>query len=276
MTRPPPPLPAVHTIDEVVAAIDVIVDWAGSEASRIGYFAALYKRITLAVGIAIDEGAFDDAARMERLDVVFAARYLDAVNGWFHPDRFPAPTRSWRTTFEHATQPEPILVQHMLSGVHTHIVLDLGIATVDVAGSARRLRDLRRDFDTINAVLASQVAGVLADVNEISPALADIYAVLRDHQIFVINEAIRALRDSAWRFATVLAPTPGFARPPVIWARDRRVSHQSALVFDPPGLIGVLDRAVTQIAARESRDVAHNIHVLNEVAATPAPIQTEL
>ena len=42
---------------------------------------------------------------------------------------------------------------------------------------------LREDFDRINAVLASQVTGLVEDINELSPVLADLYAVLRNGQI---------------------------------------------------------------------------------------------
>ncbi|WP_441957975.1 DUF5995 family protein [Mycolicibacterium houstonense] len=273
--RPLPPLPAVATIAEVVSVIDTITGWAVETSSRLGYFAALYKRITIAVGVAVEDGVFEDGPRMDRLDAAFAQRYFDALNGHFHPGRYPRPTRSWRATFDWAGKPEPILVQHMLAGITAHIVLDLGIAAQGLAGTGR-LSTLHKDFDTINAVLAGQIGGVVTDINELSPALADIYAVLKQHQIFVINEAIRSLRDSAWRFASVLALEPGFARPPTIWARDLQVSRQAQAVFDPPSLVGAFDLAVGEIAARESRDVARNVAVLDEIAATPAPIQTVL
>ena len=272
---PPAPVPSVTTIDDVVAALDDIISWAANTPSRLGYFAALYKRITLAVGVAIDRGDFDDGPRMERLDVAFAARYFDAFNGYHHPGDFPKPTRSWRITFDHATDPAPIMVQHMLAGITAHIVLDLGIAAVDVAGR-RGLRAIEHDFTTINAVLASQVNGVVDDINDLSPALAEIYAVLKQNQIFAINEAIMVLRDSAWRFAWVLALEPGFVRGPTILARELVVSRQCSAVFDPTGVVDVLDNAVTRIAARESRDVAHNVEVLAEIATAPAPIDTEL
>ncbi|WP_238395533.1 DUF5995 family protein [Mycolicibacterium sp. CBMA 295] len=139
-----------------------------------------------------------------------------------------------------------------------------------------QLSSMQADFNTINAVLAGQIGGVVDDINELSPTLADIYAVLQQHQTFVINEAIRSLRDSAWRFAMVLNLEPGFARPATIWARDLQVSRQVAAVFDAPILFGALDLAVDEIAERESRDVARNVRVLDEIAATPAPIQTAL
>ena len=275
--QPPPlaPIPAVTTIAEAVEAIQSIVDWSIAASSRLGYFAALYKRITIAVGTAVAEGAFEDGPRMARLDVAFASRYFDAVNGHFHPGDFPKPTRSWRVTFDAATRPGPIVLQHMLAGVNAHIALDLGIAAQSIAPPTR-INSLHEDFNRINAVLASQVNGVIEDINEISPALADVYAVLMHHEIFVINEAVKAFRDSAWRFATVLALEPGFARPATIWARDRQVARQAELMYDPPGLIGVIESAVRAVAVRESRDTVKNIQALDNIASTPAPISTSL
>jgi hypothetical protein len=52
--------------------------------------------------------------------------------------------------------------------------------------------------------------------------LADIYAVLEENQINLINKSLKALRDSAWLFAALLAHEPEFARPATILARDLR------------------------------------------------------
>ncbi len=274
--QPGPPLPPITpatTLDGVVDAIGSVIDWSISTSSRLGFFAALYKRITIAVRVAVQQGAFEDGPRMERFDVTFANRYFEALNGYFHPGRFGRPTRSWKVTFDAASRPEPIMVQHMFAGINAHIGLDLGIAAQTI-GSGTQIRALQEDFNRINAVLASQVNGIVEDINELSPALADVYAVLKQHQIFVINEALRTFRDDAWRFASLLAAEPSFVRPATIWVRDRRVAHQAQLIFDPPGLVGLIQWAVDAIAARESRDVVKNIRVLDEIAATPAPIST--
>jgi hypothetical protein len=274
--QPGPPLPPITpatTLDGVVDAIGSVIEWSISTSSRLGYFAALYKRITIAVRVAVQQGAFEDGPRMERFDVTFANRYFDALNGYFHPGRFGSPTRSWKVTFDAARRAEPIMVQHMFAGINAHIGLDLGIAAQTI-GSGAQVRALQEDFNRINAVLASQVNGIVEDINELSPALADVYAVLKLHQIFVINEALRTFRDDAWRFASLLAAEPSFVRPPTIWVRDRRVAHQAQLIFDPPGLVGLIQWAVDAIAARESRDVVKNIRVLDEIASTPAPIST--
>jgi hypothetical protein len=120
------------------------------------------------------------------------------------------------------------------------------------------------------------VNGIVADINELSPALADLYAVLANNEIFLINEAVATFRDSAWRFAAILALQPGFTRPVTIWARDRQVAGQAELIHDPPGLVGLIASIVRAIAARENRDVVHNIQVLDRIASTPAPIATTM
>ena len=61
---PPPPIPATTTIRQVVDALDTVIDWSIEASSRLGYFAALYKRVTIAVGVAVDEGKFEDGARL--------------------------------------------------------------------------------------------------------------------------------------------------------------------------------------------------------------------
>jgi Family of unknown function (DUF5995) len=272
---PAPPIPTVTTIEGAVEAIESIIDWSISVPSRLGYFAALYKRITIAIGTAVSQGKFQDGSRMQRFDVTFASRYFDALNGYFHPTKFAKPTRSWRVTFDAASRPEPIILQHLLAGVNAHIDLDLGIAAQTVAPRGN-LEALHNDFNTVNAVLSSQVSGVVNELDDLSPTLADLYHVLSNNEIFLIDEGVKTLRDSAWTFARILALEPGLAHPLTIWGRDQKVSMQGELIYDAPGQIGLLKEIVASIAARESRDVVKNIRELNEIATTPAPIKTAL
>jgi hypothetical protein len=272
VSNTPPPIPATTTIEEVVDALGTIINWSIEASSRLGYFAALYKRVTIAVGNAVAEGKFEDGPRLARLDSAFANRYFEALNGHFHPDRFPRPTHSWQVTFDAAARAEPILVQHMLAGVNAHIGLDLGIVAEAICRGPQ-LTELQEDFNRINAVLASQVIGVIEDINELSPVLADLYAVLKNEQIHLINDVVQGYRDSAWRFATVLAVTPGFADPAAIVVRDLQIAQQGALIYKPPLPLSAF---VSAIAAQESRDIVSNLQVLDEIASTPAPIRMTL
>jgi hypothetical protein len=65
-------------IDEVIARLTDIIDISRQEPGRMGYFAALYRKVTIKVKQGVLNGRFEDGARMERLDVNFANRYLEA------------------------------------------------------------------------------------------------------------------------------------------------------------------------------------------------------
>lgn len=273
---PPDPLPRATTLDDVVETIGTVIDWSIGASNRLGYFAALYKRITIAVRTAVAHDTFEDGPRMERFDVAFANRYFDALNGYLHPQRYPEPTRSWGAVFGAADTAKPILVQHLVAGVTAHIAFDLGIAATQISPGPD-LWTLHHDFDTINAVLAGQVTDVASRLNQLSPALSDLYAVLASSELFAINGAVRAMRDSAWRFAALLALEPAFVRPATIRIRDRAVAAQVVSVFDAPALTAVSAAVIREIAQRESQDIVRNIQVLDAIAAAPAaPIQTTL
>ena len=272
MPQKPQPIPPAKTIDAVIDSIDSIIDWSITAKSRLGYFAALYKRITAAVRVALKQGAFENKARMERFDVAFANRYFAALNGYFYPDKHPKPTHAWQVTFDAASRREPIIVQHLLGGVNAHIGLDLGIIAQSIAPDAQ-LPSLQEDFNRINAVLGSQVNGVVESINKLSPVLADLYTVLQDNEINLITETLKSFRDSAWMFASVLAREPDVLHPATILARDLQVAQQGALMYNPPAPI---DAIVSAIAARESRNVTKNIRTLDKIASTLAPIKTTM
>ena len=78
-------LEQARSIDDVIDNLDRIIAWSIDTGSTIGYFAVLYKRSTLAIREAIRLRLFENPERMEEFDVVFAQRYFDALNAYFHP-----------------------------------------------------------------------------------------------------------------------------------------------------------------------------------------------
>ena len=71
-------LEEIKSIDQVIAALNSIILDTEVNNSVLGYFAVLYKKVTIKVKEGIAEGFFDDGPRMEALDVVFAKRYIEA------------------------------------------------------------------------------------------------------------------------------------------------------------------------------------------------------
>ena len=71
-----------QTIDEVLTELDQIILRARNERDRLGFFATLYRNVTLKVKEGIAAGLFEDGPRMEKLDVTFANRYLTALGSF--------------------------------------------------------------------------------------------------------------------------------------------------------------------------------------------------
>ena len=114
-----------ETIEEVIQSLDKIIEWSKKGKMRLGYFAALYRKVTVQVQEGIKNGLFDDGERMERLDVIFANRYLEAFEQ-YHTSKDP--TLSWKQAFDTSKRWKPIVLQHLLIGMNTHIDLDLAKA----------------------------------------------------------------------------------------------------------------------------------------------------
>jgi hypothetical protein len=185
------------TIDAVLSRLDEIVEAARRERSRIGYFAALYRDVTARVKRGIAVGRFEDGARMERLDVVFANRYLDALEAY----RAQRPTsRCWRVAFDATARWPPLVLQHLLLGMNAHINLDLGIAAAE-ACPGESLAALERDFVEINSLLAEMIDDVQRRLTRLSPWMGLLDRVGQRADEAVCGFCISAARGFAWNAA---------------------------------------------------------------------------
>src|SRR6201997_3749530 len=176
MSAPTPPgqlaldrLKEPRNIDDVLRNLDQIIDWAKEAQNGIGYFTVLYRRITLAIRDAVNDGTFVDGARIERLDVAFAKRYFNALNAYFYPDEFEGLTLPWKVAFVGDQNDQAIILQHMLAGLNAHISFDLGLALLTVAGDWPK--DLKTDYDRVNRLLCDQIPGINKKVQQLSPEL---------------------------------------------------------------------------------------------------------
>lgn len=187
------------TIDEVIKALDAIIDETKKQNSPLGYFAALYRKVTLRVKEGIQNGEFQDGQRMEKLDVIFANRYLDAFNQYSNNLET---TKSWQIAFDYGNKFWPIVLQHLLLGMNAHINLDLGIAAVEtVLKEEQPLGDLEQDFNKINQLLAELVDDVEKELSQIWPALKYLLKFFGKVDDFLINFSMKQAREGAWKFA---------------------------------------------------------------------------
>lgn len=259
--------PAMKEIHAVVEQLDDIIDWARAADSPLGYFAALYRRVTVAVGEGIEAGMFEDARRMARFDAVFAQRYLEAVAALRRGD----PTMSaWTITFECGRRWSPIVIQHLLGGMNAHINLDLGIAAATVAPGPS-LPGLRKDFITINTVLASLLEDTKQQLAEIWTPMALLDRLFGETDDQFVRFSMNAARDGAWRFAERLAELPEEQWGDAIAARDAVIGGQIAdMIYRPAWPVRVLLLAV-RLSERGSVDDKLEI-LAGALAQAQAPI----
>ena len=245
---------AVNTIDDVVAALDSIIQRAWDEKSRMGYFAALYRRVTLAVRDGVSGGRFQNGSLMERLDVVFASRYLDALTAY---QSGGTPSHSWKLAFEACSDDSQLILQHLLAGMNAHINLDLGVASAQVS-SGDQLPQLKADFDEINDVLAAQVATVESEMDALSPLVKTLSTVDLKSETTLINFNIGLARKAAWFIAQRLANEPSFLHEATIDGLDLAVSVGGRAILYPP----FKAEALATILAAEMKEVRSVIEIL--------------
>ena len=259
MTIPlPPALP--NTIDQVVIALDAVVADAIQTQSRLGYFAALYNRVTMAVRAGIRAGTFQDPARMERLDVAFANRYLAAHDRF---SRGATPPASWRLAFEAGARLDLSVMQHLLLGINAHINLDLGVACAEIAPGAA-IDALEGDFNRINDLLASLLPEVelqLISISHLLGVTVDIADHFDDLDGRIGNFSIAEARRSAWRFARILARLGGpVARNVAITARDQEIALL-AFKLQQPGPFSVV------LGGADWTNIAAHIRILSQASS---------
>lgn len=254
-------MPATN-IDEVLERLDHIIETSQNDRDPHGAFAALYRRVTAAVKDGIAAGQFDDGPRMERLDVVFANRYLDA---WEARKAGKPVTEAWASVFEAAGQGRKLLLQHLLLGMNAHINLDLGIAAATVCPGAA-ITGLHDDFNRINDLLAQMVDTVQDNLRSVSPLLGIVDWLSKDKDERFAGFGLKATRTLAWHSATRLAALELDADLQTkIGILDRQVANIGKRIAAPPGFFGWVVRFILWF---ENKDIAKQIGAVKNSSLT--------
>jgi len=262
-----PSIDPIDPIDGVLAQLAEIVAWCVANASRAGYFAALYRRVTRTVRQRIGTGYFADDARMEVFDVTFASRYLQAFRQWRTGD--PAISACWKVAFDAVADPSLLILQNLLTGMNAHITYDLGIATAEVAATPAGLSSIQGDFDKINALLACLVPTVFSELGTLSPLIHLLEDLGQPDEQRLVGIALEAARDFAWLFANelvIVQGDPALERL-LLDLKDKEAGWIGQRLLHPGGSIEKINHVVWLV---ESRDVARNIEVLAAPGVLPA------
>jgi hypothetical protein len=246
----------IKTIADVITALDTMVQESMLAQSRAGYFAALYKRMTMAVGEGISNGQFEDGPRMERLDVIFAQRYLAAFQAFKKGEECSA---SWQYALTGCDDRKLIVLQQLLLGINTHINLDLAIAAATVA-PGERIHALEADFNRINLLIASLVDDVQKCLEEVWFPMRFLKNIINKHGEAVLNFSIEIARQAAWNNAKMLANMNEAEQAAHIKRMDGQVRKIGERIMAPGFWPGLLLRL---IRFTEYEDVARTIRLID-------------
>lgn len=186
------------TIDEVLVQLQEIITDEASKNSQMAFFPILYKKVTERIKVGILNNEFENNARMEILDVIFANRYIQAYRQFSEGN---TPTLSWKNAFEATEDGSLLIMHHLLLGINAHINLDLGIAVAETVGDQGYLTDFENDFNKINEILGSMIDDVQQRIGKVSPLFYLLEKVGKGKEDKIVSFSINIARDGAWLFA---------------------------------------------------------------------------
>ena len=188
----------MNSIDDVIARMRAL-DAALPDTDGVKWFNLLYLRVTEAVKNHPPNPGWQDPEWLERLDVVFAGFYFDAI-------RDVERARAWRPLFRSRFRGDVARIQFALAGMNAHINHDLALAVVRTCEergvTPRRGSPQHLDYERVNALLerveaevkAFLLTGVLRHVDGSLGRLDDVLAMWK----------VQKARETAWGNAEIL------------------------------------------------------------------------
>lgn len=233
-------LPLPKTIDEVIAQLQQIINHCKATNNCAGYFAVLYHKVTCKIKDNISQKSFEDGTRMERLDVIFANRYIEAYNSWIAGKTM---TASWQIAFDKASDNAFLVLQHLLIGMNAHINLDLGIASSKVM-EGFALDDIHNDFNSINNLLGAMIDNMEDCLTKVNPLMRLLHLNWFNYDEMLVQFSMKTARDGAWEFSKEINGKTGSAFDDCLAARDKRIAALGEIIAEP---IGILLRTIVKL-----------------------------
>ena len=244
-------------IDEVIEQLNEIISSESIKGSSMAFFPVLYKQVTERIKFGIINNEFENNQRMEKLDVLFANRYILAYRE-LQDGRQPA--QSWQKAFDATKQNNLLIMQHLLLGINAHINLDLGIAVAETVGEEGSLFDFENDFNKINEILGSMINEVQDRIGRVSPLFYLLETIGKGREDKVVSFSINIARDGAWLFANQYHISPN--KLDEVKRRDHVIAELATKLITSNSRL--LRFTIKIIRFFETKDTHRVISVLNE------------
>lgn len=187
----PPPGPLVEVIQRMQKIRDDLDPNDG-----LACFNRMYLQVTELIGQNLVEGFFEDAAFIERLDVVFADLYFHGFEAT-QAGRMPDP--SWKPLYDARSNRVVWPIQFAFAGMNAHINHDLPLATIATCKEFGKTPDatpIHADYQRVNELIAKVESEVRKSFETKLIHLATNDAETLKH--IVGSWGIAAARDLAW------------------------------------------------------------------------------
>ncbi|WP_173266195.1 DUF5995 family protein [Streptomyces pacificus] len=164
----------------------------------VAVFNRVYLAVTEELGRRVGQGEFPDRGSAATLRVLFAERYLAAVDTVAAGGRAPA---CWRPLFQFRRHPGVRPMQFALAGINAHVGHDLGLAVVDTCRTLGcRPADLEGDFSRVGEILTMLEERIREDLMP-GPDLLEITDPLTH---LIGSWSLERAHDGAWSAARLL------------------------------------------------------------------------
>jgi|SRR5579863_2194294 len=220
------------TVADVVALMQSL-DTLLAANDGLRWFNRLYLMVTQQVHTTLNEGAWQNPGWLDRLDVVFAGFYFDALRASLAGQGTPS---AWTAVFESRFQSGIDRIQFAVAGMNAHINHDLALALLETDAAMNLVPaddgPEHHDYEAVNVLLNGLMPATLTMLagDTLGLLAEDTGRVGRLLAFWNISRA----RDLAWDFANQLRTLAAPARTVALTMQD--------------ALTGALGRAIlTQI-----------------------------
>ena len=195
---------AASEFSEVYRNVAWYRDFFREQGHPLGYFAALYAKVSARVEQAMAEGAFARPDLLQRMDVLFVTEYLRAMHQYLHGQ----PARQvWRCALKASERPEVSVLQHLLIALNAHVHLDLPVAT-GLACPGEEVQEFKQDFMFMNDLLYDLMDAVQRDLGQVFWPIYLWNRLMGRADDRIIGIGLKGARHLAWKQAEMLAMAP--------------------------------------------------------------------
>jgi Family of unknown function (DUF5995) len=211
---------APTTIPDVLAVMRKI-DGLLPNDDGLKWFNLLYSKVTEKVDTQPPPNGWEDEEWLNRLDVIFAKFYFEAITGSL--SQSSNPPGSWIALFEARNRPNIDRIQFALAGMNAHINHDLALALLQTDDELHLTPSLNSpehdDYERVNGLLEAELPAALQFLATgiVGELAQDTGKIGR----FLAIWDIKAARDLAWDFAGHLRNLNGLPRALALTSQDQ-------------------------------------------------------